>query len=84
MKSKTGQLNMHSVSKALRSACGMAATVPPRSVGGARNSFHARSTIERGGIVANVSSVYDVESANTNVNMKYKLKTFKKNAKRGN
>jgi hypothetical protein len=28
-------------------------TVPPRSVGGARNSFHARSTIERGGIATN-------------------------------
>jgi hypothetical protein len=27
--------------------------VQPRSVGGARNSFHARSTIERGGIATN-------------------------------
>lgn len=37
--------------------CALARTVPPRSVGKPRNSFHARRFIERGGIATNVGQI---------------------------
>ena len=62
----TPDANMLLVGLALECVSG-SRTVPPRSVGGARKSFHARSTIERGGIATNDSGVVVVKAVSPNL-----------------
>jgi hypothetical protein len=54
--------------------CGLARTVPPLSVGGARKSFHAARFSRGGGITANVSGACVRLKCEHDINLKHETK----------